>query len=466
MLLAFSKGSGILSYIISNLLKNTPTLVFKWLENMIITDIESQLLRALSGADEVWIAVALINDAGFQKLQDVLQNTKQYYLIGVDLPTTPTVLYELHQKLQAGMLEARLAKYDTVFHPKVFIARKADRVSAIIGSANLTEHGLRHNHELCYTITDQEHTQELIRWFQGLYAKAYPLTIENIREYENHYSPSNEKNSATLGNTLNFTRPSTEELFFERRDLSGYFFKESDYLAFRQNIQADRGASANQERKKVWDKFKDLHEIIFPQFRNYGIGVLDHNRREDYIVSHYFHADGYTAKLLNAMWLSYGKNRGEIEMYQALFPKIGREQDEERDRQSFSNHSRIQIRIELGSLGIWILFAKNNGSEFDRHFFREEMHKSQFRHIFYQKLQELSEPYWIRINSIQYPVSYFQTPEDLHNFTKTDNSNEYFVIGRDYDITDPALRESQIPTTVLEELERLFPLFDMMRHRL
>jgi HKD family nuclease len=435
---------------------------------MIITNIESHLLATIEDAEEIWIAVALINEGGYQKIQAVLRDTKQHYLIGVDLPTAPSVLYQIKEHLRPGSFEARLAKYREVFHPKVYIAKKAGRLQAIVGSANLTEAGLRGNHEICYMVTDQEQCRELIQWFQGFYNRAYPLTPENIAEYDRHYNPDDQGSSSGsgTGRPLNFTRPSEDELFFDNLDLSGYFFGKEDYLAFRQNLQPDKRAPANRERKAVWDKFRDLHRIIFPQFQTYGIGALDHHRRDENIVSHYSHADGYTSQYLNAMWLSYGKNRDEISEYQSLFTPLGNQGNHERDRQSFINHARLQVRIEVHSLGIWILFAKNNGSDFDRGHFRDQMNIPQYRQSFLESLRALPEPYWIRVNNVRHPVSFFVNSDQLLDFTRADRPEEYFTIGRDYEITDRALLQTQLAITVLEEFRRLFPLYGMMRHRL
>ena len=438
---------------------------------MIITNLEAHLIPALSDAEEIWIAIALLSDSGYQKIQNVLQNNPhhppQHYLIGVDLPTAPSALWSIQRQLSPGRLQARLAKYPEVFHAKVYITRKNGALTAIAGSANLTDPGLNRNHEISYLITHQEHCQQLLQWFQRLYVKAYPLDETNITEYERTYTPGDERTGSNLPiRSPQFTKPSVDELFFENIDLSGQFFGKNDYLAFRQNRQADRRPAANRERKAVWDKFLDLHNIIFPQFTAYNIQALDHHRRGENIVSHYSHADGYTSQYLNAMWLSYGKNRNEIQQYQDLFKTDRNERDSERDRQSFINHARLQIRIEVHSLGIWTLFAKNNGSEFDRKHFRDQMTDEQYRLTFFQNLHTLPTSYWIRVNDIPHPITYFNTPDQLRDYTKTDRSEEYFIIGRDYRIDDPDLQRTQLPRTVLQEFQRLFPLYDMMRHRI
>src|SRR6185312_8732745 len=105
---------------------------------MIITDLEEQLLSALSDAEEIWIAVALISDHGYQKTQTALENNPhhppQHYLIGVDLPTAPSVLWTIKRRLRPGRVQARLAKYPEVFHAKVYITRRNGALTAVVGS--------------------------------------------------------------------------------------------------------------------------------------------------------------------------------------------------------------------------------------------------------------------------------------------------------------------------------------------
>jgi HKD family nuclease len=440
---------------------------------MIISNLESQLLPALTEAEEVWIAVALIDNRGYQKIQTALANNpqqpRQHYLIGIDLPTPPAVLRLIQAQKRACSFQARIAKYPEIFHAKVYIIRKNGRCMAIVGSANLTGPGLRGSHEISYLITDQNQCQELLQWFEHLYDNAYPLNDHNIAEYESGYTAGDERtNTRPATRPLNFIKPDKDELFFEDRDLSLSFFRKEEYLAFRKSLQTDRSIAAENERKKARERFLQLHAIIFPQFNTVGLSALDHHGREENIVSLPSHRDGFTNEELNAMWLSYGKKREEIRRYQQLHSaSYGRIKEPESDRQTFINHARLQVRIEVHSLDISLLFAKNHASKYDREHFQDEMRRPEYRHRFFEALKRLPEPYWMRINNVERQVSFFESTEELRNFTREDNPEHYFSIGRRYDdITDPALGVNQLPTTVLWEFKRLYPFYELMRHRI
>lgn len=179
----------------------------------------------------------------------------------------------------------------------------------------------------------------------------------------------------------------------------------------------------------------------------------------------YAHFEGRTSQELNAMWLSYGKSPDEIKEYHKLFPAIGK--NDEDDLQSFINHARLQIRIELKSIGIWILFGKKNGgSAFDRHYFKTRMQELGYRNDFYNMIKELPPEYWIIVSQNKKYINEFKSTESLHEFCKKDNEKYYFIIGRDYQITDDEMSEATLPETVLNEFIRLYPIYEKMRHYL
>ena len=67
--------------------------------NKLITKISEDLLSEIKTADEIWVAVALINSTGLKFISDNVQpNCKQHFLIGVDLPTDPKALWTLFKK--------------------------------------------------------------------------------------------------------------------------------------------------------------------------------------------------------------------------------------------------------------------------------------------------------------------------------------------------------------------------------
>lgn len=162
-----------------------------YLEN-IITKLSQQLSENLAVANEIWIAVALINDEGFDAIQrSTPAGTIQHYLVGIDLPTTVTVLNTMKKLLKPGSFEAAICKAENgIFHPKLYILRSQDKYRAYIGSANLTNGGLSNNAELSIMVDEQVTCKQLVDWFNQLYANSYPLTAENINSYTKRYEAS------------------------------------------------------------------------------------------------------------------------------------------------------------------------------------------------------------------------------------------------------------------------------------
>ena len=433
---------------------------------MVVTRTSERLSVLLSTSTEVWIATALISEEGLTNIQSWISPLAvQHYLVGIDMGTPPAVLKLLLTKTSSTKVQARIAyPGQGIFHPKLYLIKKDGMLSALVGSCNLTKAGLFENVELQVEIVDQEHCQQLLSWFNEQYSHGYQLSEENIHAYEREYEPG-AIDSGGSRRKLAFkkTLPDIEPL--SHIDFSDRFFDRTDHLAFRKELWLDTSPVANRERYKARERFLELHELIYPRFDDYKLADLYPNIA-NHIVSNYYHTEDRIRQKLDAMWLSYGKSQEEVQNYHRQFPTLERRwTDRENDYQSFMNHARIQVRIELEEIGIWILFGKNNnGSLFDRGHFRNQMEFPAYRQRFFNELQALPSPYWISINGDHKDVSVFSDPSKLHSFCKKDHPNTYFIIGRDYKITDPEMSKDKLPKTTLLEFQRLMPLYKMMRH--
>lgn len=437
---------------------------------LLITNLGEHLATALSSVDEIWIAAALCNDEGFEELQTILPGpVKQHYLIGIDLPTTVSVLKTIKSKIKPGMFAAKISKSGQgSFHPKVYLFRTKDAYSAIIGSGNMTKGGFFNNTELNIQTEDQTTCQEIKGWFDDLFIEAYPLNDENISRYESKWeSFDQEHQNLRKMQNVQLVKSILPGHELDDIDFNDRYFKKEHHLAFRPTLWQDDSPAANTERNNVWNRFAELHRQIYPCFNEFNLGLL-HPNVPNHLVSMPYHFPGRTQQELNAMWLSYGKSQPEIRKYHEYFPKVGRgKQDEEDDLQSFINHARLQIRIEYQEIGIWILFAKNNGGGlFDRDDFKKKMKSDTYCLDFYNQLKSLLAPYWIRVNNVKKDVNEFESPDLLRQFTNKDNERNYFTIGRNYAIEDIQMSEINLPGEVLREFKRLYPLYKMMRHYL
>lgn len=436
---------------------------------MISTQLLKDLIPHLKEAEEIWVAVALIKEDAYDKLQELINPLSiQHYLVGIDLPTSPQVLKKLKQKIDKNV-KARICKPGKTFHPKVYLIKKQNEYIAFVGSGNLTPGGLEDNIEMNFLIEDQKQCERLLEWFKNLFKDAYPLIDENIQAYEKQFSEIE-----TASQTLKFARqkiklkkPSEVTGTFNGIDFSDRYFKKEHHYAFRKSLWEDHSTDANNERYKTYQKFYELHDAIFPHFLQHHIFDLHPHSKKEFIVSHYYHVEGYTSRQLSAMWLSYGKSKDEIIEYQKLFPAINsKEKDSERDGQSFINHARLQVRIELMEIGIWLLFAKNNkGSLFDRQYFKEQMREVDYRLKFFSLTNNLPERYYMSLGLKKTYCSEFINSDDLYDFCKHDNGIDHFIIGIDYKIEEPEMSERHLPETVLSEFERLYLLYEFMRDK-
>ena len=400
---------------------------------MIVNTLGDALSEHLPLAEEVWIASALVTLQGFNFANELLRNnSNRTILIGIDLSTPVEVLKTIQTYIQPGRFSAKIGMSSNgIFHPKFFLIRKKDGYIAFIGSANLTMKALYNNTELTIAINDQEQCLKLKTWFEQQYTKGYSLTQENIKIYESYRlnQPAEEPLSSVALNLKMSDESLLGDMNFEDR-----YFSRDHHLAFRKELWQNRSESANKERFSAQEQFLGLHENIYLHFEKYGLTDL-HPNKSNHIVSMYYHHDT-SQKSIDAMWLSYGKSQDEIKEYHKLFTK-NRYHDHENDLQSFINHARLQIRIELTSIGIWILFGKNNGGGiFDRDDFLKQMQHRDYRSEFFRLIKSLPDQYWIRVNKVVKQITTFLTADDLHIFCKTDNRQEYFIIGRDYQIYD------------------------------
>lgn len=162
--------------------------------NKLITKLSENLISYIKKADEMWVAVALLNSTGLKFLTGKLPDACiQHYLIGVDLPTEPKALWSLFEMQLKSTVTANLYADREYFHPKLYLFRKANLYKAFIGSANCTNGGLNGNIELTVSVDDQETCKELKSWFEKLSAKAKPLTKKFLQKYQDDYSQRRER---------------------------------------------------------------------------------------------------------------------------------------------------------------------------------------------------------------------------------------------------------------------------------
>ena len=430
---------------------------------MIVYQLYQELTALLPKAEEVYFAVALAKEKPLSDLLSLIpEQSIQKIIVGLDLPTeieALQLLKDLEEKNNNIKVAIHYDKSQT-FHPKLYLIKSEGRFVAFIGSANLTEPGLTKNIELSYGIDNEKDCEELLNWFKKTFSSSYPIDDHNIEEYKKNDDPKGDERGSNK-KPLNLRKPVNEILVFDDIDFSDRFFRREHHWAFRKELWLNNSLKANKERQEAENRFIELHKLIYPRFYEFGlIGI--HPNKEGHIVSLNHQINESAPRKLDAMWLSYGKSQADIKEYQSW-----QSRKEDKEIQTFIHHARIQIRIEFMSIGIWILFGKNNkGSTVDRSYFKSKMREVDYRKIFFEKLQSLPENYWIRINDDARYCNSFAIPEELHTFCKTDNVDVYFIIGRDYNISDDEMSELNLPNTTLDVFKKLFPIYELMRHKL
>ena len=154
----------------------------------LVTNLSGKLLNHIKTAEEIWVAVALMNLDGFNFISDNLKsNCRQNYLIGVDLPTDPKALKILNKKQLNSDTNIRLYAGKEFFHPKLYLIQKKNSYNAYIGSANCTNGGLFNNVELTIHISERTTCEQLKKWFTKFFNVGKPLTTKFIEQYQADY---------------------------------------------------------------------------------------------------------------------------------------------------------------------------------------------------------------------------------------------------------------------------------------
>lgn len=433
---------------------------------MVISHLSTVLPELLAQADELWIAVALATDEGLDFIRSHANpNAIHHYLIGIDMGTPVSVLKTLATAQQNGT-RSRIGQSEIgIFHPKLYLFRTQDRFKAVLGSANLTLPGLSKNQELSTMISDPQTCNHLLKWFLDQFKIAFPLTEFNISSYAAYSSNSDGQADSKQRQPPIKLQHATIHLELDDIDFSDRYFKKEHHFAFRKEMWKDTTKAAERERKKTVERFLQLHETIFPRFSEFDLEGLHHNVT-NHIVSNHYHTPDRVSQDINAIWLSYGKSQDEIAKYHREFglPYEPRKEQQDNDFQSFINHARLQIRLELEHIGIWLLFGKNKGSILDRDYFQQQMRKEKYREDFFNMVKGLPNSYRISIDRSTLYINQINSPNELWKHCRQDRPEAYFIIGRDYKITDPEMSEEQLPETTLKEFRLLYPIYKTMRH--
>lgn len=151
-----------------------------------------ELQKELKTADEIWVAVGLLNRYGLNKILEN-SNCRYNFLVGVDLPSDPEALKILFKLQKNGGSNVKVFTEKPFFHPKLYLIKEKNNYKAFLGSANCTSGGLCENIELSVKITENKICHELLNWFKENYDVSKPLTSNFIKKYQKEYLKRKER---------------------------------------------------------------------------------------------------------------------------------------------------------------------------------------------------------------------------------------------------------------------------------
>ncbi|MBS1492442.1 MAG: NgoFVII family restriction endonuclease [Bacteroidetes bacterium] len=446
----------------------------------LIYNLKEELDVILPKATDVKIAVALAKYTAFNNLRNLIKpSIPQSYILGIDLPTD----YEVFETLFKEKVNSRVYIYtDKVFHPKVYILELGKTLTAYISSANLTDAGFVRNEEVTYKTENDEEIKNLIEWYNQLYNESNIIDENFLKKYKERnkdkkIEDAENKRTFFINGLKNEFGKShykdmdeylrEQEIDITKFNYSDQFFKLEHYLAFEDH--KIKNVKFNDERHAVVQKFLELHEAIYNQFKSYSLNSLNAHYKPRYITSLFDFAQT-DPRALTSIWLHYGKSKKELDMFEDPNEKreLRRYNDNNEDDQgSFINHIRIQCYLRKNCFGISLFIGKPNGSLWDRDNLRKILKNTEDRKKLLDILRELNGDYWINYywpnTEEKYLFIHKSTEEQIIKFLQIDDDGSYFSIGKEFSPDNFLISTKNISQTILKEFQLLYPLYELIK---
>lgn len=165
------------------------------MQNVITNDsvsLLSHLQASFKRARQIKLVVSFIMESGVRlllpDLQDALARKVSVQILTsryLDI-TEPSALYLLKDQLGSGVDIRIFESGNIAFHPKTYIFIGSDNGEVYVGSSNLSRSALIDGIEWNYRLRSQQEPQDFstfIQNFDGLFARAVPLTDEWLKDY-------------------------------------------------------------------------------------------------------------------------------------------------------------------------------------------------------------------------------------------------------------------------------------------
>ena len=415
--------------------------------------LSSELNQILNECDEIWIAVALISDNGFKYIQEnINKSAKQNFLVGIGLPTSPKVLAELKDKEGNGLFLSKIYhKPKMLFHPKVYLIRSNNKLTAYVGSGNCTDGGLDKNLELSVKTDEQDFCNSLLTWFNNLFKFGIPITDDFLQSYSLLFERRMERMEQDKSELSIIFPDNNSKVNLDNIDFTNQFFKREHFAAFEGTKPWKMTDDVNQERINVRNKLFKLHDKLYPKIKAQRWDLHEHYVYDD-TVSSAVHGQ-FTSSELSGIWLHYGRDKKDIKAFG--------------EKETPLDFMRLQVIIHKDNIGIWNRIGKDLGSRVDRDYFKSKMTSdSNYRQQFFLLITNLPKDFFIKLNNQLKHVTEFSTEQQLTDFVLQADIKYYFIIGVEFPPNDIKLSESNILDTIIENFGHLYPTYDLMKYKM
>jgi hypothetical protein len=228
-----------------------------------------------------------------------------------------------------------------------------------------------------------------------------------------------------------------------------HFFQEEHYITFNFEKIHLNSPEILEERKNVQYRLLELHDILYPEIIRKGWNIYEHYSSE-HLVSGIDIENPFIPNTLQSIWLHYGKHEDEIKSYKKLTSK--------KETETFIQHIRLQVIIfhhgRLNSdnfgIGTWLVFGKPKGSIWDRDYLKNKLRDDDsFLKELYKLIIRLDKNYYFSVNDVIKNINEFKDHSDLRTYLLTDDINKYFVLGKDFEPNDSAIKINCIVSTLM-----------------
>lgn len=370
-------------------------------------------------------------------------------VVGSQMPTPLVVFEDLHTANREGKLKAKvfIGKF---FHPKLYVFQLKSSWIAFVGSGNFTNGGWGKNEELFVVIENTESCillkEKIDQWFleakviDERFLNAYRETIQANQELENQRKRNTKQLEDKINSTFNI----------ENIDFTGQFFSRNHHEAFGPGKPILESPEVLLERTAVSSRLHKLNDRLVKKIPS--TWRIHPHFDPNYVVAHVENRHHHDDRV-DALWVGYGRNKVDLKKYG----------DENTTPLYFM---RMQVIVRYSDVGVWLMPGKVAAGEIDRGNFSRQMQEIKYRKKFYDLLNGLGPLYFIEIMGDEKPANYFSDSEHLWEYTQKDNWRyEYFIIGRNYIVGSPELKEENIVQTVISDYTKFFPLYEMIRDK-